>query len=321
VALAVLWVLGSAGAAADTPGKPFGSEAKATQPSTFALNAYRASQPQFTLPFHLFNGHMLVDGSVNGQAGKFLFDTGTEFPFFLNNHYVVLAQDHFVGSGKTASGQAMVLFRQDAPLATLALGDQVRLQNVPAAIHTDWGFLARAYGIAGFLGSVGHGFNQNYVFVLDYAAQTIAFYAQDLDARVLEGVIDPTRVVARLAFTATGVDGKLPEVQLQVGRHTLTAFFDTGNQGSLELTEATQRALLQQGQLSLVSSAYAYGVAEATTRATLKGLRHSDTPLVDASNLRFTTAHHNRLGLGYQFLKNYVSVWDYKRQLLTLLKP
>ncbi len=43
--------------------------------------------------------------------------------------------------------------------------------------------------------------------------------------------------------------------------------------------------------------------------------------LHDARNLDFKTGSKNRLGLGYHFLKNYISVWDYSRRTLTLLRP
>lgn len=282
---------------------------------------YLADRPQFTLPFHVFNGHMLIDGAVNGVAGKFLFDTGTEFPFFLNNHFLALSKDHLLGRGHAGSGQEMVLYTQDAPLQTIELAGQIHFENVAAPIHTDWGFFEQAYSLSSFLGSLGHGFNQNYIFVIDYEAQTIVFHAYNEDAQLLAHVIDPARVIATFAFTATGVDGKMPEITLRIGHEDIGAYFDTGNQGSLELTEATKNALLSQGYLRLESSEYLYGTHEPHIRATLKGLHHGHQRLQDGRNLLFQTGSQNRLGLGYQFLKNYITVWDYKHQRLTLLRP
>jgi hypothetical protein len=277
-----------------------------------------AGQALFTLPFHLFNGHMLIDGSVNGVGGKFLFDTATEFPFFLNNHFLALSKDQRVGSGATGSGQEMVLYRQDAPLQTVGLAGQVLLENVQAPMHTDWGFLEQAYGIARFLGSVGHGFNRDYLFVIDYGAQTIVFHAP---GEASQGPVDPARVLAALAFTPTGVDGKIPEVQLRVGGQAITAYFDTGNQGTLELTPATRDALVKRGDLHLVSGAYLYGMQQPHTRAELLNVRYGKRALQGADHLLFKTGQQNRIGLGFQFLKHYVSVWDYQHSVLTLRKP
>ena len=113
----------------------------------------------------------------------------------------------------------------------------------------------------------------------------------------------------------------MPEVELRVGNEFITAFFDTGNQGSLELTEETRNSLQTQGYLSLFPSEYAYGAREPNTRAILTGLSYRTDFLHDARNLSFKTWTKNRLGLGFNFMKNYVTVWDYKRQVLTLLRP
>lgn len=193
-----------------------------------------------------------------------------------------------------------------------------RLDAVPGLIHTDWQFLEAAYTPA-FLGSIGHGFNRDYVFVIDYDAQTIAFHPYGQDATALSRVIDPARVVATLPFTPTGVDGKMPEVDIRIGDETITARFDTGNLGTLELTEAMQARLESQGRLHISASPYTYGAYEARRVASLNGLSHLGQALHDVGALSFTSAPHNRVGLGYQFLRQYVTVWDYRARTLTLL--
>lgn len=321
MATSVLLFHAAISSASDHAGSRTSNAENAAPKSRFALNQYLVSQPQFTLPFHLLNGHMLIDGSVNGTAGKFLFDTGTEFPFFLNNHALALSKDRLIGRGHAGSGQEMVLYRQETPVLKVEIANQIRFENLTAQIHTDWRFLEEAYSIPGFLGSIGHGFNQNYLFVIDYDAQTIVFHAQSEDESVLARIIDPARVVTAFKFTPTGVDGKMPGVEMLVANQAITTFFDTGNQGSLELTETTRNSLEKHGHLSLLSSEYAYGMHQTNTRAHLKDLRYGPDSLHDAQNLSFKTGTKNRLGLGFHFLKNYISVWDYKRQTLTLLKP
>ena len=321
IAIAIVLFHASISSAGDQSGSSSSHAGDGPQKSRFVHNQYLVSQQQFTLPFYLFNGHMLIDGAVNGRSGKFLFDTGTEFPFFLNNQFLSLSKDSLVGRGYTGSGQEMVLYRQEAPVLAVEIAHQIRFENMPGQIHTDWGFLAQAYSIPSFLGSIGYGFNQNYLFVIDYDAQTIVFHAQNEDENVLARVIDPARVVTTFKFIPTGVDGKMPEVELRVGNEVITAFFDTGNQGSLELTEETRNSLQTHGYLSLFPSEYAYGAREPNTRAILTGLSYRTDFLHDARNLSFKTWTKNRLGLGFNFMKNYVTVWDYKRQVLTLLRP
>ncbi|NHQ88098.1 hypothetical protein HA050_18485 [Iodobacter sp. HSC-16F04] len=293
------------------------SAAETASPATTPLLADKAN---FTLPFYLFNGHILIDGAVNGRQGKLMFDTGTEFPFFLNNHYLPLAKDLKIGEGRAASGQKMVLYKQQSPIKTIDLAGQIQLNNLTAVLHTDWSFIEQAY-TPFFLGSIGHGFNRQYLFVIDYEAQTIAFHAFNQSKTQPASVIDPARVAATLEFTPTGVDGKMPEVVLRIGNKTIKASFDTGNLGSLELTEAMKNELTAGGELILTPRTYTCGQREPHVSASLNGLNYGPQALQDARNLTFKIGKTNQLGLGYHFLKNYISVWDYQNSRLTLLRP
>jgi len=287
----------------------------------FVPNAYQSGRIPFSLPFFSLNGHMLIDGAVDGKQGKFLFDTGTEFAFFLNNNYLKLGKEQFIARGHAASGQELVLYRQRAPLSSIEIGKVVRFDAVRGFTHTDWGFLEKGYGIPAFLGSVGHGFNRNYVFVIDYDMQSITFYPYDEHGQVPSMVIDPEKVVARFEFRPAGVDGKIPEIVIYVGDEPITAFFDTGNLGSLELTESMQTVLAQKVLLKLTPSEYSYGAYESVMRAEINGLRHEGVKFASIRNLIFTSGVKNRIGLGYQFLKNHITVWDYQNRTLTLLHP
>jgi hypothetical protein len=287
----------------------------------FSFNSYLSQTPHFVLPFHLLNGHILIDGAVDGRRGKFMFDTGTEFAFFLNNRVLPLKRDQLIGRGHAASGQEIVLYRQTRPIGRIDLAGQVSFAQAPGVLHTDWQFLADAYGLSRFLGSVGHAFNQNYQFEIDYLAQTIAFHALNQSPEVLARSVDPAKVVRTFAFTPTGVGGKLPEVALRVGNETLTAFFDTGNAGSLTLTPQMRDQLLARGDLTLTPSEFAYGMHSPQVRARLNGAQYDGQALPELYPLSFTTGTSNRLGLGYHFLKDYISVWNYQARTLTLLRP
>jgi hypothetical protein len=157
--------------------------------------------------------------------------------------------------------------------------------------------------------------------VIDYEAQTIAFHAFNQSKTVLASVIDPARVVATLEFTPTGVDGKMPEVALRIGDKTIKASFDTANLGSLELTEAMKNELVASGELILTPRKYTYGLQEPHVSANVQGLNYGPQTLQDARNLTFKIGKTNQLGLGYHFLKNYISVWDYQNSRITLLRP
>ena len=172
----------------------------------FQPNDYLVGPEPFTLPFHLINGHIFIDGVIDGRRGKFMFDTGTEFAFFLNNHFLPLRKQTLIGRGHAGSGQEMVLYRQRQPLARVSIGKALRYDGLTGFTHTDWGFLEEGYGIPAFFGSIGHELNRNFAFVIDYDLQTIDFHPYAADGTAPTMKIDPTRIMARLAFTATGVD-------------------------------------------------------------------------------------------------------------------
>ena len=77
IAIAIVLFHASISSAGDESGSGSSHAEGTPQKSRFDHNQYLVSQQQFTLPFYLFNGHMLIDGAVNGRPGKFLFDTGT----------------------------------------------------------------------------------------------------------------------------------------------------------------------------------------------------------------------------------------------------
>jgi hypothetical protein len=294
--------------------------ARGAETVEYALNAYRVDRARFTLPFHLLNGHILIDGAVDGRRGKFMFDTGTEFPFLLNNGYLPLAKDHRLGQGRAASGQEIVLHRQDEPIARVDLGDRVALVDVRDVIHTNWGFLAEAYGVPAFLGSIGHAVNRNYLFVIDYDLQTIGFHEFGQEREVLEQLIGSAGRVIRIPFTPAGVDGKMPEIELRVGDRTITAFFDTGNAGSLELTDETRDDLQRRGHLTLTATDYAYGMRSPRTVASLINVGFGAKALPPLRVLSFSSGTRDRIVLGYHFLKDFISVWDYKRRTIILIE-
>ena len=52
---------------------------------------------------------------------------------------------------------------------------------------------------------------------MDYDTQTITFHTLNQDKEVVTGIVDPSLVIATLTFIPTGVDGKMPEVELRIG--------------------------------------------------------------------------------------------------------
>ena len=85
-----------------------------TREPGFTFNEFLIETPHFTLPFHLVNGLPLINGRVNNIPGKFLFDTGTHFAFFLNKpspaaFYRYLAPGSW---GRESTGAGVSIFEE-----------------------------------------------------------------------------------------------------------------------------------------------------------------------------------------------------------------
>lgn len=271
----------------------------------------------FILPFHLVNGFILIEGQVVGQKGKFMFDTGTPFSFFLNNNFLSLEKNVYFGEGKTGSGQALTLYIQDS-IKHVQLSNQIKFEQLNTIPHADFSFLEKGL-VADYLGFIGHGFNKNYLFVIDYDTQNISFHPVQQDSKTFDDNFDKDSIIVTLHFTSKE-DGRMPEVEFSMGDEKITGKFDTGSQGWLKLTERMKAQLEDAGYLSIDKMDYLYGTYEPYQSCTLKGLRYGNQAFADIHNLKLEISENNEIGLGYQFLKQYVTAWNYADKTILLLK-
>ncbi len=100
----------------------------------------------------------------------------------------------------------------------------------------------------------------------------------------------------------------------------ITGLFDTGNPGTLTLTQEMKTRLENAGYLTVERQDYSYGRYEPYLSATLRKISFNNQVLDDIHNLHIKIGKDNEIGLGYQFLKHYVSVWNFKNKTITLLK-
>ena len=289
-------------------------------PPQIGINDYRQNMAPFTLPFHLVDGFPMIDGTVNGVSGRFLFDTATPWGFYLNNHIIPLGQDTFITMGHAGSGQEMEIYTQDRPIDTVTLADQITFENLAGILHTDWSFTEPTFG-QNFLGSIGHEFNQHYLFTVDYLRQRIQFYPFEQAEALLADYEAAGRLVAIIPFTSTDEDSRRPMFDLTLGSETLHGFWDTGNLGDLHLTAASQDNLIAAGLLTLENSDFWYGNRDPQAFANITGLSLGSQPLTDVHHLSYTLGDDNTLGMGYQFLKHYITVWNDQDQTLALVRP
>ncbi len=279
--------------------------------------SHSENKSDFTLPFHLIDGYIFIDAEVNRKKGKFMFDTGTGFAFFLNSHFIPLAKDNYLSEGHAASGQLLVLHTQNKAVS-MKLADQIQFDNLKLLPHSNFDFIENNV-VEKFLGTAGHEFNKNYLFIINYDKQTIDFHSFKNDDKILSAYVEKDKVIATLPFTATE-GGKMPEFDFFIGNEKIAGFFDTGNLGSLTLTQDMKTRLENEGYISVERRNELYEPHEPTLYCTVRKLRFENQVLEDMHNITLKIGNENKIGMGYQFLKNYVSVWDYKNKTITLLK-
>jgi len=264
-----------------------------------------------TLPFDIVKGYIFLSGKVAEQSGGFMFDTGTPFSFLLNNHYLPLKLDHFVGSGKAGSIQGGVTrelklyIHQD--VGTIKLG-QIKFMHVGALQSTNLEFMSNM-GSDGLrtdnLGFVGMGLFRQYEFVIDYSSKTLDVYRIKKSGEPFIAHIDAKDVVATLPFRLAK---HMPIVTINIDGIKIEGLLDTGVLGEVTLTPETQRILENSGKLKKQGGYYF-----------LEGLNYGGIAL-DTKTPSISTGDSNTMRLGYNMLSHYRTVWNYKKQTVTLLK-
>lgn len=267
-----------------------------------ALSLLPEGADSVTLPFEVQDGFILLSGRVAGVPGVFMFDTGTPFPFLLNNTVVPVALSGTPTKGRAASGQTFSIHRHtDAGPVTVAGQDFAQTGPV---LSGDLQWLTDEFR-SDFLGFAGQPLIREARMTIDYRTQEMT-----LD-RIGPAMMEPADLgqgAVTLAFD--GFDGdrpNLPFVTAQLGDLPLEVMLDTGTAGVLELTPAARVAMLDSGVITVSPD----GVA-------LPGLvLQGQSIRAFAAELREGPV--NRLTVGHATLSLYRSVWDFPGGTITLI--
>jgi hypothetical protein len=286
--------------------------------SESAVDDYALDSEHISLPFHLVDGFILIDSEINGKYGKLMFDTGTPFGLFLNNHFLGLDTTEQIGKGSTGSGQALKLSITSNLKATIS--ESVHFENLQNIVHSDFEFIEK--GITpDFLGFIGNEFIKNYEIVIDYDRQVIDLYKLKKDGTTYINYKRNEPELASMQFTPDTRSKQIPVIVMTVGGEKFEAKFDTGNQGKIKLNEATKTKLLQEGNLVEYNKGNWYGQPDAERITySIKNIKYITIDLSSVNNYQYSENDKNEFTLGYQFLKNYISVWNYKKETISLFK-
>ena len=282
-----------------------------------ANNEYLINDEHLVLPFHLIDGFIFIDGQVGTKKGKFMFDTGNPFGIFLNNNLLNLDTNNFLTEGAAGSGQKLKLYQ--SKIGNIKIGNKIEFINVNEVVHSDFSFIEKGI-TSDFLGFIGFEFIKNYEFVIDYDSQVIDLYLLDKKGNASNNKYHKNDIVTTLNFT-TPSDEQIPVVEFNIANERIYSSFDTGDKGHLELTDKLISKLKENGNLKVYKKNIWYGhYAEGNEAYILKGLTYNSTALHDLENYSLLLSDKAKLGFGYQFLKNYITIWNYKKKTITLLK-
>ena len=259
------------------------------------------------VPFRLVDGFIMLEGVVNGESGFYMLDTGSPFALFLNNHLLTLGPSRQIASGSAGSGQRVVVLAHEN-VDSLTLWGDVQFRDVRWAQSADFGFIEDGI-VTQYLGFIGHGILKNFEFTIDYDRSNLFFSRLDPDGEALVSRVPLEDVHATLMFACRDCDRQYDQIPFRLGDIPLTLGIDTGNSGGqLTLTARTKEALEHSGHLTAQGDSYI-----------LEGLEHEEVSF-SVDGLRVMVGETDGGTLGYSFLRQFKTVWNYQLGTLVLVR-
>ena len=259
------------------------------------------------IPFRLVDGFIMLEGVVNGESGFYMLDTGSPFALFLNNHLLTLGPSRQIASGSAGSGQRVVVLAHEN-VDSLTLWGDVRFRDVRWAQSADFGFIEDGI-VPQYLGFIGHGILKNFEFTIDYDRSNLFFSRLDPDGEALVSRVPLEDVHATLMFACRDCDRQYDQIPFRLGEIPLTLGIDTGNSGGqLTLTARTKETLEHSGHLTAQGDSYI-----------LEGLEHEEVSF-SVDGLRVMVGETDGGTLGYSFLRQFKTVWNYQLGTLVLVR-
>jgi hypothetical protein len=276
-------------------------------------------------PLTLVDAFPFVSVSVNGLKGKFMFDTGTRSAIVINENAVKLSHMKEIRKGQVGSGQSYMLHSIDT-ISEVKFSNGLTYRNLLNVESGNFDFLQKNI-TPDCIGYIGYNFFEGYIFKLDYLKRKITFYKNTLQRQSTKDFLNGEKVLAIFNFETRNLPNH-PMVHLRIGNVEVLGSFDTGQYGLLQLEEQAQKDLAAS---FLVVSAGLDGYntkllnvndveIEGTFKVNLKGIypfsMEETKPF--RKGLQITEASY--MSLGYRFLDQYKTVWDYSEKKIYILE-
>lgn len=276
---------------------------------------FRLTGDVVSIPFVMVREFPFVEAEINGVKGKLMLDTGALEAMSLNHNPLKLPEGRSIGQGRFGSGQTYEMFLRPY-IDSVRLAGGLSYGRVNTMRSQD---ARQLEGITpDFIGWIGYYFWDGYAVKMDYKASKATFYKGGPKA-FLKG----ETVIAALPFETRKLPNH-PIMTATVGGVAFETVFDTGQYGNIFTDAATLARLTKSGAVKPVAGEdnpadvtvrFAKGPPIALPKLATHPAEGAE-PFAKAIGLKST----NIMSLGYAFLGQYKTVWDYPNKTLYLLK-
>jgi len=287
---------------------------QAIPPKSERAPEVRLSGDTVTLPIVMVQEFPFVEGTAAGVKGKFMLDTGTEQALVINDHRVPVTNSHIIGNGKFGSGQVFA-----ARLVPEMSGLQIGGLHYPRVtmIQTQDASLLESI-TPDFLGFFGYHAWAGYALKMDYKKSRAIFYKGG-PRHYLKG----EKVIAELPFETRKIPN-IPVMPGRIGEMAIIVTWDTGQYGSLNTNT--------EGRAELFRTKHLRAARQKPENFDLTGLEVAGHAMAGFKELEVETEpstaavpigikEPHMLTIGYGLLRQYKTVWDYRRKRIYLLAP
>ena len=264
--------------------------------------------------------YIFIEGSIGFVKGKFMFDTGSPKALTINSLFVKLPGGIKAGTGFNGSGEHYDILRLDTVRDIAIDGGYVFPAVGPVGTNEEKGIQNGL--MPDFLGLIGYDFFKGYVFKLDYAHHKLTFYKSTSEFVGQKRYLNGEKLVATLNFEKRKAPNH-PLVSVKINGIPFEGEFDTGQPGTFYPTDSTKK-ILQKNKI--------FSVPDQNGESKLSGLELATGLRVDLKYLHVRPhdtgngirkaigiEEENFMGLGYGFLSQFITVWDYDNQKIYLL--
>lgn len=277
---------------------------------------FRLKGDTVSFPFVMVREFPFVEAKIAGVKGKLLLDTGAFEALVLNHNHLDLPAGRVIGRGAFGSGQTYEKVLRPS-VDNVQLPGGLSYGRVTTFRSQDAAQLERI--TPDFIGWLGYQFWDGYAVKVDYKASKATFYKGGPKA-FLKG----ETVVAAIPFEAPKLPNN-PVLTAKVGGLDFETVLDTGQYGNLFADKATLEQLTAAGAITPVAGeddaidikAVQFAKGPSIPLAKIGGHPIEDAaPFAKAIGLTSPRI----MSLGYAFLQQYKTVWDYPNKTFYLLK-